>query len=279
MGATVDINMHDGIGKHDAFVECISDRLLGLGLCSNPDEAEAIAASVVPHADIPPNEDDLENVKSSLIEYFEEMSEVDAKKLVYTAALDAGADISAPILNSREDEDEGGNDSDSNNQIDNIESEEDDDDGNFIGEGQCELCERCNIKLTRHHLTPKSTWPRMKKRLYNAAPIIECLHTLNETNGGEKEQQQNELQEKLKKTLGVANISDLLPTRITHDTVRTYLSEVCLICRQCHSAVHRIHSEWELATEYNTIERLLESQEVLKFAKWANKQRAGRYAK
>jgi hypothetical protein len=274
--------MHDGNGKHDAFVKCISDRLLTLDLCSNPDEAEAIAASVVPHADIPPNEDDLENVKSSLIEYFEEMSEVDAKKLVYTAALDAGADIShitAPILNSREDEDEGGNDSDSNNQIDNIESEEDDDDGNFIGEGQCELCERCDIKLTRHHLTPKSTWPRMKKRLWNASSIIKCLHTLNETNGGEKEQQQNELQEKLKKVLGVVNISDLLPTRITHDTVRTYLSEVCLICRQCHSAVHRIHSEWELATEYNTIERLLESQEVLKFAKWANKQRAGRYAK
>ena len=81
--------MHDGNGKHDAFVECISDRLLGLGLCSNPDEAEAIAASVAPLVDIAPNEDDVENVKSSLIEYFEEMSEDDAKKLVYTAALDA----------------------------------------------------------------------------------------------------------------------------------------------------------------------------------------------
>ena len=195
-----------------------------------------------------------------------------------------GCDIShitAPILNSREDDDDG--DDTTNNRIDNIESEEEDDDGDFIGEGDCQLCERCNIKLTRHHLTPKSTWPRMKKRLWNAAPIIACLHTLNEANDGEKEQQlldkKNQLQEKLKKVLGVVNISDLLPTKITHDTVRTYLSEVCLICRQCHSAVHRIHTEWELATEYNTIERLLECQELLKFAKWANKQRAGKYAK
>ena len=48
----------------------------------------------------------------------------------------------------------------------------DDDDGDYIGEGECELCER-TVKLTRHHLVPKSTWPRMRKRLWNAAPWIE----------------------------------------------------------------------------------------------------------
>uniref|UniRef100_A0A7S1ZQN5 Uncharacterized protein n=1 Tax=Trieres chinensis TaxID=1514140 RepID=A0A7S1ZQN5_TRICV len=47
-----------------------------------------------------------------------------------------------------------------------------DGDGDLIGEGECELCER-PVKLTRHHLIPKSTWPKMKKTILSAADAIE----------------------------------------------------------------------------------------------------------
>ena len=35
-----------------------------------------------------------------------------------------------------------------------------------VQDGECELCERY-IKLTRHHLIPRVTWKKMKKRLLN----------------------------------------------------------------------------------------------------------------
>ena len=120
----------------------------------------------------------------------------------------------------------------------------------------------------------------MKKRLWNAAPLIQSLHSLtsriDDTKSVQKQQEMQEqqriLQEKLTKLLGTSNL-DSLPTNITHDTVRSHLSQVCHLCRQCHSAVHRIHTEWELAMEFNTMERLYESDEVMKFGRWANKQR------
>ena len=145
-------------------------------------------------------------------------------------------------------------------------NDEDDDDadatadGEYIGEGECELCER-HLKLTRHHLVPKSTWPRMKKRLWNAAPTIELLYQhsqLGESHAArgvvddddddddieeeEREEERLTLQRKLDNILGDRfDITDL-PTTITNDTIRSYLARVCRMCRQCHSAVHRIHS-------------------------------------
>jgi hypothetical protein len=85
------------------------------------------------------------------------------------------------------------------------------------------------------------------------------------------------LREKLQKTLGISNMVDL-PATISHPSIRNHLFQISSICGPCHSAIHRIHSEWELATEYNTKERLLECDEVRKFAKWANKQRPEKYS-
>ncbi|KAJ3087128.1 hypothetical protein HK102_011745 [Quaeritorhiza haematococci] len=50
-----------------------------------------------------------------------------------------------------------------------------------------------------------------------------------------------------------------------------------LLCRPCHSAVHRIFTHEVLALERNTLDKLLESEEVQKWAGWASKQRG--YAK
>lgn len=280
-----------GSNPDDAFAKCIGDRLKPLGLCASDDEYSSISEAIAGSApvDAPPSEDDLENVTDSLLDYFEEVSEDDAKALIYAAAYEAWGDDVARITASVDNVDEKNNDS--NTQIGADESEDnsgefvDDDDGDFIGEGECELCER-SIKLTRHHLIPKTTWTRMKKRFWNAAPVIESLHSLSsridEANNGQRQrdlqEKQKVLQEKLEKLLGgTAGLSNL-PVAITHDNVRAYLSQVSLLCRQCHSTIHRIHTEWELATEYNTIERLLECEEIIKFGRWANKQRPGKYA-
>ena len=138
------------------------------------------------------------------------------------------------------------------------------------------------MRTVRTHLVPKSSWPRMKKRLWNAAPLIESLHRSRSHQqkvdprvvGDERERSLA----KLEKILGTVDL-DSLPVTITNDSVRSYLARVCRLCRQCHSAVHRLHTEWELAMEYNTMERLLECGEVMKFGRWASRQRSGRSAR
>ncbi|CAG8496703.1 5932_t:CDS:2 [Funneliformis caledonium] len=49
------------------------------------------------------------------------------------------------------------------------------------------------------------------------------------------------------------------------------------ICRPCHSACHKMISHEQMAYEYNTLDKLLEHEEVSKFVNWASKQRS--YAK
>ena len=282
--------------NHVKFSEYLRGQLQSRNLCSNDEECLSIAEAIVSSAFCEsPSESkeislealstqSLDAAKSTFLDYFEGVvTECDAKDLIYSAALyvwgDGLAEISASlnhlgVENADENvtrEDEGKSDDD------------EDDDGDFIGEGECELCER-SIKLTRHHLIPRSTWPRMKKRIWNAAPLIESLNSSHNDESKHKKQHQSTIQEKqeimedkLKKILGASDLSNL-PTSITHDSVRAYLNQVGLLCRQCHSAVHRIHTEWELAMEYNTVEKLLECDEVRKFAKWANKQRPGKFA-
>jgi len=280
---------------HDAFVACICEQLKRLDVCSSAEEYECTSEAVVSslsapvghQVGAPPSEGDLDNVTQELSEYFEDISLDDAKRLIYAAAYEAWGDSVAHITvakdNKSEDDiqidDKKDNEINSDDDDNNGGDDDDDNDGGYIGDGECELCER-EIKLTRHHLIPKTTWPRMKKRLWNSAPLIQSLHSLSsliaDTESVQKQQEMQEqqriLQEKLTKLLGTSNL-DSLPTNITHDTVRSHLSQVCHLCRQCHSAVHRIHTEWELAMDFNTMERLYESEEVMKFGRWANKQR------
>lgn len=44
------------------------------------------------------------------------------------------------------------------------------------------------------------------------------------------------------------------------------------VCRPCHSAIHRIFTHAELGTEYNTVEKYLENDAVLKWVSYAQKQ-------
>merc|ERR1719321_1551366 len=65
------------------------------------------------------------------------------------------------------------------------------------------------------------------------------------------------------------------PAKPTREFLNTYGT---MICRKCHSFVHNLASNDKLATDFNTVEKLLANESVQRWVSWANKQRAGRYA-
>lgn len=52
-------------------------------------------------------------------------------------------------------------------------------------------------------------------------------------------------------------------------------TEIAMLCRPCHSQIHSIFDNHELASYYHTIERLQAHSEVEKFVKWVKKRPAG----
>eukprot|EP00127_Corallochytrium_limacisporum_P003393 Clim_evm21s149 gene=Clim_evmTU21s149 len=50
------------------------------------------------------------------------------------------------------------------------------------------------------------------------------------------------------------------------------LNECAMLCRPCHSAVHSRIDNTTLAVEYNTVEKLLQNQQIIKFASFISKQ-------
>jgi len=262
-----------GLNDQSIFIRCMQTQLRALHLCSSVEEAYALSEAISCPDEFEASLDYLENVVHSFRDYFaDELSENDIRSAVRAAAIDCWGENAPKIASLGEDDTKESSYASEGSEKDSFNASQldSDDDGELIGEGECELCER-TIKLTRHHLIPKSTWPRMKKKLWHAASAIESFYSESDVD------KQNHLRENLQKTLGMGNITDL-PTTITNASLRNYLSRVCSVCRQCHSAIHSIHPEWELATEFNTIERLLECHKVRKFAKWANKQRPGKYS-
>jgi hypothetical protein len=255
-------------GQYVKFSECIYNRLVRLNhtVCSCHEEYEALSEMIAysslslyddtcvnaeAAAKFPTNEE-IDVAARTLIEYFDKISLKDAEALIRDAALDAWDKNNNAFQSSACDNDDQEEDNYNNT---NVEIHDDDDDGEYICEGECELCER-NVKLTRHHLVPKSTWPKMKKRLWNAATIIELMHQhssqmkdndsyaqgVDDDDEEKREQERLLLQSQLFKILGDRFDITYLPTTITNDSIRNYLARVCHLCRQCHSAVHRIHS-------------------------------------
>ena len=144
--------------------------------------------------------------------------------------------------------------------------DEDSDDGECIGEGECELCER-HITLTRHHLIPRSTWPRITPRLTNAVAALSRndFHRASLILGP-----------------GLAHLTDPLTrvdaSAIDKDTIKWLLQRTCNICRPCHSTIHKTHGNMALATSFSTIKLLLEDEKIYNFAKYASKQKTGQHS-
>jgi len=145
-------------------------------------------------------------------------------------------------------------------------------DDEYLVDGECELCDRY-IKLTRHHLIPKSTWPRMQSKLVQAAEAME---------NGNRKRALLILGHGLEDLLG--DFHDIRSHALCRfalssdkNVIRAIIHDTCDICRQCHTAVHRTHANMDLALNYNSVEKLLEDEQISKFCKWASKQKTGKY--
>lgn len=215
----------------DVVESTLAEVLLELGYCATADEASAIVAVAC-----------------------------DDGEASWTASLAEQLDVSQQEVDSilqRYRELTGEEDKTESDDHDNPEPlDADESDGEYIGEGECELCER-EIRLTKHHLIPKSTWSRIEVRLRHAlaADTLAAAESL----AGSLSPLFGHIQEgvPIKRVLGwyTANL-----------------------CRPCHSMIHRRYSNMELALEYNSIDRLLQDDGVRGYAKWAHKQRSGRFS-
>lgn len=186
--------------------------------------------------------------------------------------------------------------------------DDDDDDSNEeeIAEGDCELCERNGLKLTKHHLIPKSTWKKLQPKLKNAwdnrdgenqdrvhkllegTTLFEFLPVLLAQEKKERRKQKSRLkqqqQQQQQQPQNVPKGQSLLSPKeivrgngIALSTVRNALGcHTCIVCRQCHTVVHDAHDNLTLALQYSTREALLEDVRIAKFCAWANKQKPSR---
>mmetsp|Transcript_23422 Transcript_23422/g.34836 ORF Transcript_23422/g.34836 Transcript_23422/m.34836 type:complete len:318 (+) Transcript_23422:65-1018(+) len=146
------------------------------------------------------------------------------------------------------------------NEEDTADDSDSDNDDNYIQEGECELCER-EVKLTRHHLIPRSTWSRIKPRFLQASS-----HFID----GDMEKVEEILSMAIPCTLSNDHLSSWRNTKL-------FLSHyTCSICKLCHGELHRRFDNLELAERWNNVDALLEDEEIRKFCKWANKQRPQR---
>jgi len=63
------------------------------------------------------------------------------------------------------------------------------------------------------------------------------------------------------------------PAKPTREFLNQYGT---MICRKCHNFVHNFASNSKLATDYNTLEKLLANESIQRWVAWANRQRAGK---
>lgn len=246
----------------------LAEILVSLNECSTTDEAEVIAEIVLEpdNGGAISDVDTFLSMEDTIIENLMDNLGIEKAKActIFSELKRSSGLVSSDGENS--DDSEGDNDAIESTSLNADNYEGEDSDGEYLDDGECELCDRF-IKLTRHHLIPKSTWPRMQTKLLLAAEANERGDI-----------------EKARLILG-HGLEDLLSDDDKHRlvlssdkaVVRAILHVTCDICRQCHTTVHRTHTNMELALNYNSIEKLLEDEQISKFCKWASKQRSGKY--
>ena len=230
-----------------SIVTTISEVLLAEGSCSSEEEAEVLAELIAGDEGDDPVEFDVATIENALQEYLD-VSDEKSKEL-------------ATLLKAKIRASEGEESEDDETTSVGVEGPLDDvdDEAEVLFDGECELCDRY-IKLTKHHLIPKSTWPRIQTKLQHAAAA----------------KQKGDVERALA-ILGDG--LEYLLDRIDGEkqSIRLILHTTCDICRQCHTAVHKAHDNMDLALYYSSVEKLLTDQQIYKFCKWASKQRAGKY--
>jgi hypothetical protein len=259
----------------------LADILVSQNACSSTDEAEVIAEIVLELDDDNDNDGDTENtadnfslMQATIIENLIDNLDIeeDQAKAIFLELKSSAGYVCSD--DGESDDSEGDDDTVESSSLndDNYNDEESEDE--YLVEGECELCDR-DIKLTRHHLIPKSTWPRMQTKLLQAAAAEES---------GDREKALLILGYGLEYLLEDENSnrsSNASACRFLLSSdkavIRAILHNTCDICRQCHTTLHRTHTNMELALNYNSVESLLEDERISKFCKWASKQKPGKF--
>jgi hypothetical protein len=234
--------------------ETLAHLLKDEGFCFSIEEATAIAEATI----LDGNDDDINHTLMHVDKLAENIGIADEEAKVIVERFKS-------MICLHPNDDESDDDvifDDSNNEGKNFNDERiDPDEDVYLREGECELCDRY-IKLTKHHLVPKETWSRVQTKLMHAA-----------------EAKQNGDIEKALIILG-AGLADKLESLSTNkESIKDILHSTCDICRQCHNTVHRVHTNLDLALNYNTVEKLLDDDMISKFCRWASKQRTGQYSR
>jgi hypothetical protein len=181
------------------------------------------------------------------------------------------------------------NDGESGNSCESDIDDDDDDDDCFVGPGECEMCER-HVKLTRHHLIPKSTWRRIEPRLQQ----LVLRHSNNNSNDVSSKSENAPMNHDACPSIHwalhlIPQIERAAIDKSTSNSARRHASpnvtcsvirqvlqhQTIDVCRPCHNQIHKTYDNLQLATEFNTLERILNDPTLFAFAKWANKQRSG----
>jgi len=69
-----------------------------------------------------------------------------------------------------------------------------------------------------------------------------------------------------------------LPVGIEGEPTRGFLNTYgTMVCRHCHSVIHRLAPNDVLAKEYNTLQKLLDEPSIQRWVQWASQQHRGIY--
>ena len=239
--------------------QIVADYLLEEQILFSQDEAEGIAEIVVEGDNDDENDDDTifstkkELLIENLIEYLD-IEDEQARDMVqslqrkYTGLLTTGNSSTCCYDN---------------------DSSLDGDEVISIGssthtDDECELCDRC-IQLTKHHLFPKATWPKIKTKL---------LHAVDAYDKGDTEKARLIVGRGLEDVLDRVVLSDMNNRKSIIRTI--FHTRTSNICRQCHSTIHQNFTNMDLALNFNTVEMLLSDTTISKFCRWVSKQKTGK---
>jgi len=144
---------------------------------------------------------------------------------------------------------------------------DDDVDISSLKEGVCEMCERTKL-LTFHHLIPKDVHSRYENKKWPAD-----LFSIAEQFYDKQLEKSNNVIFTPKQGVWCAKPTPNTPSK---EFLNTWGVSVC---RQCHSQIHRLETNEDLAATFNTLQSLLQHDGLQKWIGWAKNQNVHKKSK
>ena len=140
-----------------------------------------------------------------------------------------------------------------------------------IGPGDCELCERDDIRLTRHHLIPKCTWRRIEPMIL--ALWIDSMEVQKNNDEFTPFHHLLPTMDALAACVPACQTARGRQAASGKRIIRDVLSYQTIdICRSCHDHIHKTHDNRTLSLQFNTLDKLLDDPCIAKYAQWASHQ-------